>query len=138
MKYAVSIYRGGLVVDATVCDYESSKKLGLKCPFCSEAVFLRQGSSYKRGDKPIEVSAAFCHYAIGDNAGTECELRSLRKDGQEYLQELEIQSRNQRLEIYNKYLWDIFFEDMKIENKHLKDVDSFALSEIKDEIVIEI
>lgn len=95
------------MVDANACDYESSRKLGLVCPFCSQAVFLRRGSEYDRSNKRIAISPAFSHYKSGEILPDDCELRSVRKDGEEYLKSLEIQSRNQRIDLYNKRLWDV-------------------------------
>lgn len=108
------MYRGGILADASICDYESSRKLGLVCPFCSEAVFLRRGSEYDRNGKPVKISPAFCHYGIEGSTGEECELRSIRKEGERYLQNLEIQARNQRLELYNKRLWEVMKQEWHV------------------------
>jgi len=114
MRYAKSMYRGGLIVDSDECDYESSRHLGIICPFCSQAVFLRKGGSYIRDGKEITVSPAFCHYQSNDTTAQDCELRSLRREGEEYIKRLEIESRGQRLELYNKRLWEIFKQDIKV------------------------
>ena len=116
MRYGKSIYRGGFIIDSQICDYESSRKLGIACPFCSQAVFLRAGSLYSRGEKQIIVNPAFCHYHSDDPLSQDCELRSERKDGQEYIKSLEVQSRNQRLELYNKRLWDFIKEDRQVKD----------------------
>lgn len=44
MKYAISMYLAGTIVKSQDCDYESYRDLGLKCPYCSESVFLRRGT----------------------------------------------------------------------------------------------
>jgi len=107
MRYAKSIYRGGEIIDASLCDYESSKKLGLICPFCSQAVFLRAGSYYERHGKKIVSPWSFCHYHSDDPLALECELRAKRKDGKEYIERLRIESRNQRLKLFNTRMTDI-------------------------------
>jgi len=108
------MYRGGLVVDANDCDYQSSRRLGIVCPFCSEAVYLKKSFQYIRDGKEITASAALCHYHSDSPTAQECELRSLRREGEEYIKSLETQARGQRLELYNKRLWDFIGKDMRI------------------------
>ena len=107
MKYAKSMYRAGFIVDAEDCDYDSAKDLGLVCPFCSEALFLRRG--HLRG-KSSYVEAAFCHYHTDDPMADVCELRAQRPEGQAYIAKVDAESRQQRLEIYNKRLTDLIFD----------------------------
>lgn len=107
MKYAKSMYRAGFIVDAEDCDYNSAKDLGLVCPFCSEALFLRRG--HLRG-KSSYVEAAFCHYHTDDPIADDCELRAQRPEGQTYIMKVDAESRQQRLEIYNKRLTDLIFD----------------------------
>lgn len=114
MKYAKSIYRAGDIVNAIDCNYESSAKLGLVCPFCQQAIFLRVGSTYDRQGQQIIMPAAFCHYKTDDPFAEDCELRSTRKDGEEYLEKLRIDSHGQRLDIYNKRLWDIVKKSLNV------------------------
>jgi hypothetical protein len=116
MKYAIAMYRAGFMIDAEECDHESARKFGLICPFCKEAVFLRSGTSFLRNQKEISVPKAFVHYADKGSAtdSEECELRSKRKDGIEYLEKLRIESKGQRLELYNKHLWAIIASDRNI------------------------
>ncbi|HEY9874507.1 MAG TPA: hypothetical protein V6D12_13785 [Candidatus Obscuribacterales bacterium] len=120
MRYGKSMYRGGLVVDAVSCDYESSRQLGIVCPFCSEAVYLKKSFQYVRDGKEITASAAFCHYHSDSPTAQACELRSLRRDGEEYIRSLEAQARGQRLELYNKRLWE--FIKNEIETTYLNEV----------------
>lgn len=117
MRYSISMYRGGFQVDSEDCDHQSAKKLGLVCPFCKEAVFFRSGSKYFKDGKQIEVKSSFVHYSIdGDDlAGVECENRSKRQEGVEYLERLQIESKNQRLKFYNDHLWEIFTSDFDAE-----------------------
>ena len=116
MRYAFSIYWGGTVVDALDCDYESSRELGLHCPFCNEALFYRAGYHRIMPDQSCQqVAPSFAHYP---NLGKECELRATRPEGQTYLQQLEIQSHNQRLGLYNKHFVDIIRQSIEISNEH--------------------
>lgn len=115
------MYRGGFLVNAEQCDYESSRELGIICPFCSQAVFLRRGSFYDRNGKQIVAPPAFAHYKNDEPLADDCELRSVRKDGEEYLRQLDIDSHNQRLDLYNKRLWEIIKADMHVTN--LKSID---------------
>jgi len=102
------MYRAGWIVNAEECDYESSRNLGLVCPFCSEALFWAGDYSRVVKEQTQFVSAAFRHYRSADPTAQDCELRATRPDGEAFVNKLEIQSRNQRLELYNRRLWEIF------------------------------
>lgn len=120
MRYSISMYRGGFQIDAENCDHTSAKNLGLICPFCKEAVFYRSGSKYSNANKTVTVKPSFVHYAIdGDEltAGIECENRAKRQEGIDYLARLEIESKNQRLKLYNDHLWDMFCGGQKDREK---------------------
>ncbi|MDJ0689039.1 MAG: hypothetical protein QNJ41_11055 [Xenococcaceae cyanobacterium MO_188.B32] len=57
MRLARSMYLGGTIVSATECDFEDYKRLGLTCPICRQAVYLRSGSIRQqtlRNKKTIE------------------------------------------------------------------------------------
>jgi len=113
------MYRGGFVVDAQDCDYDSARLLGLTCPFCKEAVYVRAGTSYVRPAKQVsrggnivdqeaklvESPQTFCHY---EGKGQECEYRSTTTVGQQDIERLEIEARNQRLDLYNQHLWSMY------------------------------
>jgi hypothetical protein len=116
MKYAIAMYRAGFMIDAEKCDHESARKFGLICPFCKEAVFLRSGTTFLRNEKEILIPKSFVHYADKGSStdSEECELRSKRKDGIQYLEKLRIESKGQRLELYNKHLWAIIASDRNI------------------------
>ena len=120
MRYAKSIYRGGEIIDASLCDYHSSQKLGLICPFCSQAVFLRVGSCYERQGKKIVSPESFCHYHNDDPSALECELRAKRKDGEEYIEKLRIESRNQRLKLFSARMTDILKQSWPANYPHIK------------------
>jgi hypothetical protein len=120
MKYSKSMYRAGWIVNAEECDYESSRKLGLVCPFCSEALFWASGYKREVRQRPQIVAPAFRHYKSADPLAQDCELRAARPDGVEYIQQLQIQSRNQRLDLFNRRLWEIFCESMPGLNSDVK------------------
>lgn len=143
MRYSISMYRGGFQVDVETCDHTSAKNLGLICPFCKEAVFYRSGSKYVKDSKEISVKPSFVHYAIeGDEltAGVECENRAKRQDGIDYLKRLEIESKNQRLKLYNDHLWEIVnliggrVEDA---NKRLKQINKTIPQKYRNLFVLE-
>jgi hypothetical protein len=112
MRYAKSMYLAGDIVDAIACDYESARKLGLVCPFCSQAVFLRVGNYHERKGKPVIVSDSFAHYHSDDPLALDCELRSRRPEGKQYLANLRGESREQRLKLYNARLWELIKGDL--------------------------
>ena len=122
MKYAIAMYRAGFQVAADDCDHESAKKLGLICPFCKEAVFLRKGSYHERSGRQVSVPSSFAHYHSDDPTAQQCELRAKRQEGQEYLQRLEIESRNQRLKLFNNHLWEMFASQIGIGKAELSQV----------------
>lgn len=113
MQYAKSMYLGGELVQAEDCDFKSSKQLGLTCPFCSQAVFLRAGHIRTTQEKEVLVSAAFAHYHTGVD-DFDCEKRSLSAEGREFLRLKAIEARNQRLDLYNKRLWEMISRDRNI------------------------
>lgn len=103
MQLALSLYHGGLLVNAAESDYTSSRELGLVCPFCKESVLLVK--SHSRGE--VLVSAAWRHYKLSVNSSY-CENRALSKDGMDELKQLQKQAQNQRLRLFNRRFWDIF------------------------------
>lgn len=127
MRYSVAIYRAGIVVDVNHCDYDSDRELGLTCPFCREAVFLRAGNTHQRRPagseeaKTVDVPPVFCHYPGVE--GRECELRAARPDGQNYIERLTIECRNQRLALYNKHLWEMMQQSWGLKRSILVDIE---------------
>jgi hypothetical protein len=118
MKDAKSMYRGGDIISASDCDYQSAKTLGLVCPFCSEAVFVKAGSiretTLRNGKKAIQlVNPHFGHYKTG-SPDFDCELRSQSKEGLQQIENQRIEAKNQRLKLYNSYLWEMVREDRNI------------------------
>lgn len=118
MKHAISMYRAGMIVSASEADYSTAKDLGLICPLCSEAVFWRRGHIRKRG-RAIWVSPRFCHYPGGDPQAFDCDARAKTKAGRDEIMRLQIESHNQRLEVYNKHLWDMFKADRNLKRDRL-------------------
>jgi len=106
MKDAKSMYRGGDIVEACHCDFSSSRLLGLVCPFCNEAVYLRSGTTQKRNDKQVILNPCFSHYP-GKSEELDCERRSISAEGRAIVERIKAEKRGQRLELYNKHLWDM-------------------------------
>lgn len=124
MKQAKSMYLGGEIVRAIDCDFSSSKNLGIVCPYCSEAVFLRSGGmrdqTLRNGQKKTQiVNPYFAHYAGGSYNAFECENRSMSAEGRERLRTIAIEARNQRLDLYNRRLWEMFKNDRNIREKRI-------------------
>lgn len=106
------MYLGGQVVLAADCNYESAKTLGLKCPFCDSAIFLRSQSIRKIKGKEKLVGPYFAHYPCGNGDPLDCEKRSISKQGRLIIEQTEIKARNQRLKIYNAHLWEIICDGL--------------------------
>jgi hypothetical protein len=109
MQLASSIRYGGLLVNAADCNYDDYRKLGLTCPHCHESVFLVQGHErhYQKTSKTTEVTAHFNHRPDkSEDAIALCELRSRQITSAE-IQKRETKSKNQRLQLFNRYLWSI-------------------------------
>lgn len=105
-------------MQAEDCDYESSRDLGLRCPFCSEAVFLRRGTIRDRKGKREVVMASFAHYA-GNPHGDHCELRSQSAEGIAHVKKIALERHNQRLKLYNDRLWDLIASDRNVSRRAL-------------------
>jgi hypothetical protein len=105
------MYLGGSIINASECDYQSSRELGCKCPCCGEAVFLRAGvvrqTTLRNKQKALQVvNPAFVHYKK-DVVVVSCEKRFHTKEAREKTEVFEIQGRNQRLKLYNHKLFEI-------------------------------
>ena len=121
MQYAASIKYGGLLVNASECDYEAFRNLGLTCPHCHESVFLVQGHErhYKKTSNTTEVASHFCHRPDkNQDAIALCELRSRQITSTE-IQRRETKSKNQRLQLFNRHLWNILLTCYKL--KHFEE-----------------
>ncbi len=121
MEKAKSIYLGGDIISAIDCDYESSRNLGLKCPFCDEAVYFREGTirnqTLRNGKKKEQIiHPLFAHYPNSDDLVI-CDNRALTKEGTEILNKLIIESKNQRLKLYNDHLWNIIINGLNLNEK---------------------
>lgn len=118
MLTAKSMYHGGELVQAidVNLDFDSFKELGLLCPFCNEPVFLcgetvRQSSKTK---KLSYIQPHFKHFPGGDPTDLDCEKRYFTPEGKRYLDAMRAERRGQRLELFNRYFWEI------VSNTHLK------------------
>lgn len=121
MLYAKSMYLLGDIVSAEECNYESSRDLGLRCPCCSNAVYLRRG--YWRSSKKEKwkyIKPFFSHYKAGTIRDYECKNRFPPAKRQEKLEKIQFESHNQRLKLYNEHLWNMIREDRNISKKFTK------------------
>lgn len=128
MRYAKAMYLAGEIVQANECNFNSSKDLGLVCPLCSQAVYLRSGALreqlLRNGQKKLQIiNPYFAHYKTGF-FDYNCDNRILTKEGRDRLEKIKIKARNQRLKLYNRHLWEMFAEDRNVKK-------SFARSLIK-------
>lgn len=123
MDYAVSMYGGGLVIMATEANYSTAKELGCKCPLCSEAVFLRAGTirtNHLRNGKLKDqiVDPAFCHYKGSEMS--DCENRIHNQEGKNKLEQFKVKSHNQRLNLYNRHLWEMYAQENNLKKLHFR------------------
>lgn len=131
MKYALSIYRGGELVSALAddIDHNSSKSLGLVCPFCNESVYWVRGcdrasAQYKRGDKLVNRAGSVLppvwrHYEI--NVSTKmCDKRALTPAGKSTIKALGRPAEAQRLGLFNRRFWEIYSFEKDIPEKIYK------------------
>lgn len=118
MQLSASIRYGGLLVNASDCSYEDYKNLGLVCPNCHESVFLIQGHDrhYSKTNKTITVAQHFNHR---ENKSAQaialCELRVKQISAAE-IKRRENASKNQRLRLFNRHLWNILTTCYKLDN----------------------
>jgi len=112
MKYASSIRYGGQLVEASECDYEDYKRLGLICPECKDAVFLRGELTRIQNGKEVKVSSHFAHF-VGKDAAivAQCESRVSSYTPKE-LQKMAARSRGQRLKLLQRYIWMIILDQL--------------------------
>lgn len=124
MLEAKSMYRGGQIVCASdIESFEQPKELGLICPFCSEALFLNSGGTRECKGKLQFINPHFSHYRCGTNS-QDCERRSRSSEGRARIAVIRGEARNQRLKLYNLYLWEMAAEDRRISNKILGQIAS--------------
>lgn len=117
MQLASSIRYGGLLVNACDCNYEDYKNLGLVCPNCHESVFLTQG--HERHYKSTKTSTVTAHFNHRQEKSAQaialCELR-VKQISPAEIKRRESASRNQRLRLFNRHLWNILTMCYKLEN----------------------
>jgi hypothetical protein len=119
MLEAKSMYLGGDIVAAQECDYGSYSRLGLKCPFCDSAVFIRSASVRKIKGVEKPIGAYFAHFPSGYTDNWDCEARSQSKAGREEIERIKIEARGQRLKIYNSHLWKLIATDRNISRQRI-------------------
>lgn len=117
MQLASSIRYGGLLVNASDCNYTDYKNLGLVCPNCHESVFLIQ--EHDRHYKSSKISTVAAHFNHRQEKSAQaialCELRVKQISAAE-IKRRENASRHQRLRLFNRHLWNILTTCYKLEN----------------------
>lgn len=117
MQLASSIRYGRLLVKATDCNYTDYKNLGLVCPNCHESVFLTKG--HDRHYKSSKTSVVAAHFNHRQDKSAQaialCELRVKQISAAE-IKRRENASRNQRLQLFNRHLWNILTMCYKLED----------------------
>ncbi|KJH70266.1 hypothetical protein [Aliterella atlantica] len=109
MQYASSIKYGGLLIDACDCNHTAYQNLGLVCPSCHESVFLTAGHEryYNASNKKTKVVPHFSHRPDKDKKEVErCKLRIAQITTADIIKS-ENASRNQRLRLFNRHLWNL-------------------------------
>lgn len=119
MQFACSMYWGGDIVFAADCDYGSYRELGTICPYCGSAVHLRASSLRNISGKEVLFNAYFAHYKTGV-ADDSCEARSVSTQGAVDREQIRINAKNQRLELFNDRLWDLIASNRQISSKVIK------------------
>lgn len=102
MKLASAMRFGGQLVEATACDYNSYKHLGLLCPECKASVFLVRQTKRAIREKLIDVPAHFSHFKQDRESAKVCELR-VRNYTQTEIDRATISARNQRLKFFQRW-----------------------------------
>ncbi len=124
MLEAKSMYFGGEIISADECDYQTSRQLGLICPFCSSAVFVRS-ESVRQTKKGLQlVRPYFAHYPSGSDIDWDCERRAHSKAGRDEIERIKITAREQRLRLYNAHLWKMIADDRNISHQKLNSIRS--------------
>lgn len=124
------MYLGGCLVNATECNYNTAKDLGLVCPYCNEPIFFRSGTTrvtkLQNGEtKKQIISPNFAHYKSDSFQSFDCENRAYTKKGKQRLKQIEIEGKNQRLELYNHHLWLLFLHNNGIKQEDLTFIRKF-------------
>lgn len=142
MLQAKSMYFGGDIVSAKECNYNSYAELGLKCPFCNSAVFLRTASHRVINSVEKPISAYFAHYPSGSDDNWDCEARAKTIGGDREIGQIKIEAKKQRLKIYNAKLWEILAVNIGISRQHMqiirKQVGDRKIEKVTKAIQIEI
>lgn len=132
MKYAISIFLGGELIDATDANHSDYFDKGLICPFCYEKVHFSNSYDKLVNNKIVNYSASFKHHK-GDPL--DCEARAKSSEGKELLQIISKEAKKQRVELWKKYLWDIFCKNKRDENiKVLKPLNVFLNTPINQTV----
>lgn len=126
MLNSVSIYKGGIFIDAENCNYQDYKILGLRCPECGEEVYL------KRGEKK---ASHFAHFK--KLSEVECSQR-FESIYEKTWQSLSAEGKGQRQELFRLHFLKIIkntFNDFCLSKESLSVEEIKILSVIYDKFI---
>jgi len=111
MDRAIAIAYGGAEVVPDECKHSDFYDLGIRCPSCLEIVKYVQGCERIRNGRLEEVPAYFSHLASVDKLQAElCKIRVKSITKLEW-ERKKSESRYQRLQVLQKYYWQIFCDN---------------------------
>lgn len=112
MKEAKSMYKGGEIVYASECNYESAKKMGIVCPFCNEPLFWRDefAKLAPKSKNIVIIDSHFVHYPNVD--GSICEKRSITPEGRAFIEQISSESRGQRLRLFERHFLNMIAKSL--------------------------
>ena len=117
MQQAISMYLGGDIIGSWEADHSTAKEFGLVCACCHEPVIFRSGSTVKKTDKrkAYTIPPHFVHYSKNlSNSVCENRILSDAKVRDRIRKEVS-KGKNQRLDLYNNKLWQLFNYDVTVE-----------------------
>lgn len=131
MRYAKSLLYGGMLVDAEKANYQDYARLLLRCPFCSNPVFLVKGK-HRDGHvritpkskqlvtvKASEVKPAFSHFS--GVVSEKCEVKCLSVSKKDINRSINA-GRNQRLKFFQNRFINIILDGFS----QIAESDTFA------------
>lgn len=126
MDRAIAIAYGGEEVFPKECKHSDFYDLGIRCPSCLEIVKYVDGYTRIKNGKAEEVRACFSHLVEVNKLQAElCEKR-VRCISKPEWEQKKSQSRFQRLQILQKYYWQIFCDNsLSLQKKGRKQIKKF-------------
>lgn len=126
MDSAIAMVYGGEEVFPNECKHSDFYDLGIRCPSCLEIVKYVDGYERTKNDKVEKISAYFSHLAEVNKLQAElCEKRVRGISKPEWEKKKSV-SRCQRLQVLQKYYWQIFCDNSpSLQRKGKKQIKNF-------------